>query len=357
MDEKKILLLEDLYEEGFTSGTKARQDVRAITDGDVFYCYLKKRSKIKDYTYSLIRLFLHLPMIYKRKKILLQYPFYANERFNQICYRILPSKAVLLIHDINSLRYEEPEEKVRKEIRQINRFRKLIVHNGKMKRWLAEHGIPDEKMTVLETFDYLGGEEQRSEELREEIEQKEKQEENKRSRSTMNTIAFAGNLGKSPFIDQLIAENDPPTLKFALYGILPSDEIRESGFYRGVESPDRLPDVLEGDYGLVWDGQSLKECQEPAGRYLKYNCPHKYSLYMAAGIPVIIGKNSAMAEITEIEGLGITIHDLRELSEKLSEITPEEYGQMKENVSRIQKRVRQGRYLKDALKQCGLLDM
>ena len=100
MGEEKILLLEDLYEEGFTSGTKARQDVRAIINGDIFYCYLKKKSKIKDYAYSLVRLFFHLPMIYKRKKILLQYPFYSNEKFNRICYRILPSRAVLLIHEI-----------------------------------------------------------------------------------------------------------------------------------------------------------------------------------------------------------------------------------------------------------------
>lgn len=30
--DKKILLIEDLYEEGFTSGTKARQDVRKIIE-------------------------------------------------------------------------------------------------------------------------------------------------------------------------------------------------------------------------------------------------------------------------------------------------------------------------------------
>ena len=132
------------------------------------------------------------------------------------------------------------------------------------------------------------------------------------------TIAFAGNLGKSRFLDQLIADGNYAFLNFALYGIQPSDRILESGFYRGVESPGRLPDVLEGDFGLVWDGENLEEGQEAAGRYLQYNCPHKFSLYMAAGIPVIIGKQAAMAELVEREKLGITVHDLHELSDYIS---------------------------------------
>ena len=67
--DKKILLIEDLYEEGFTSGTKARQDVRKIIDGDIFYCYIKKKSKIMDYAYSLFRLAVSFPMLYARSSI------------------------------------------------------------------------------------------------------------------------------------------------------------------------------------------------------------------------------------------------------------------------------------------------
>lgn len=340
MDRQKILLIEDLYEEGFTSGTKARQDVRKIVGGDIYYCYLKRKSKLLDYGYSLIRLFAKLSVIQSREKILIQYPFYSDERFNAICYRVLPRKAVLLIHDISSLRYERPESEVQKEIKTINRFHKIIVHNIRMKKWLADQGVPEEKMVMLRMFDYLG----------------EKEPENRQNKKrTGYTLSFAGNLGKSRFLEKLIAEKDGLSLKFELYGIQPSEQITKSGFYRGVESPDRLPDVLEGDLGLVWDGESLEECQEATGRYLEYNCPHKFSLYMAAGMPVVIGKRSAMAEITEKEQLGITVGDLRELQEKLSALSKEEYEKMRENVARIQKRVRQGQYLEDALKKCGLL--
>ena len=112
--------------------------------------------------------------------------------------------------------------------------------------------------------------------------------------------------------------------------------------------------MLEGDFGLVWDGESLEEGQEAAGRYLRYNCPHKFSLYMAAGMPVIVGKQSAMAEITERETLGITVGSLRELPGKLAELSAEDYREMQENAQRIKERVRQGKYLEDALKKCGL---
>ena len=75
---------------------------------------------------------------------------------------------------------------------------------------------------------------------------------------------------------------------------------------------------------------------------------------MAAGMPVIVGKQSAMAEITEREKLGITVESLRELPGELDELAAEDYREMQENALQIRKRVRQGKYLEDALKKCGL---
>ena len=75
---------------------------------------------------------------------------------------------------------------------------------------------------------------------------------------------------------------------------------------------------------------------------------------MAAGMPVIVGKQSAMAEITEREKLGITVESLRELPEKLAGLSVEDYREMQANALRIRKRVRHGKYLEDALKKCGL---
>ena len=51
--------------------------------------------------------------------------------------------------------------------------------------------------------------------------------------------------------------------------------------YKGVYPPDQLPDKIQGGWGLIWDGSSLKGCQGNYGEYLKYNNPHKTSFYIA----------------------------------------------------------------------------
>lgn len=342
MDKDTLLLIEDLYEEGFTAGTKATQDVRAILGGDTFYCYRITSSKIWDYMRSVVRFLASLPSIYGAGHVVVQYPFYTNRRFSGFCYRLLPSKAIILLHDIGSLRYELPQKNVKAEISCLNRFSTLIVHNEHMEKWLREQGATV-RMVRLGLFDYLvnpgcpaAG--------------KTDQEKN---RGHIYTVAFAGNLGKSPFLEKLISFCSGK-LHFALYGLNATETLKNSGYYKGVREADVLPDVLEGDFGLVWDGDSEEECQKAEGRYLQYNCPHKFSLYMAAGIPVIVGEHTAMAGFVKEKHLGVCIQSLRELPECLSQITCSEYKSMQEHVSMVQKRVRAGSYLRDALGKCGI---
>ena len=58
-----------------------------------------------------------------------------------------------------------------------------------------------------------------------------------------------------------------------------------------------------------------------------------------------------MAPIVEKEGIGITIENIQELGSTLSRITPEQLAEMRKNVLRISKRLREGEYLQDAIRQ------
>ena len=58
--------------------------------------------------------------------------------------------------------------------------------------------------------------------------------------------------------------------------------------YQGEFSADELPAHLKGQFGLIWDGSSVNTCEGNFGEYLRYNNPHKISLYLACGLPVII---------------------------------------------------------------------
>ena len=79
------------------------------------------------------------------------------------------------------------------------------------------------------------------------------------------------------------------------------------------------------------------------------NNPHKTSLYIRCGLPVIIWKEAALAPFIEREGLGITIGSLEELHDILPSITPDRYREMRRRVLAIGERLANGKYAGAAL--------
>ena len=88
-----------------------------------------------------------------------------------------------------------------------------------------------------------------------------------------------------------------------------------------------------------------------SGEYLKYNNPHKLSLYLASGIPVIIWEKAAEADFVRKNHLGICVASLFELSEVLKKIDKETYVQMANNVSEFSKKITNGYYTYSALQK------
>lgn len=102
---------------------------------------------------------------------------------------------------------------------------------------------------------------------------------------------------------------------------------------------------MEGDYGLVWDGAELNCCAGTVGEYLKYNNPHKVSLYIASEMPIIIWEKAALAKFVKDNNIGITVSSLYELPEVLSKVTKQEYQMYKYNLSRLSADVKNGNIL------------
>ena len=115
--------------------------------------------------------------------------------------------------------------------------------------------------------------------------------------------------------------------------------------YRGKFAPEELIANLDGQFGLVWDANTLDTCGGTDGNYLRYNNPHKLSLYIAAGVPVIVWKESALAGFVEKNGLGICVNSLMELPEAISKISASDYDLMAERANEMGKLLRQGIYL------------
>ena len=115
--------------------------------------------------------------------------------------------------------------------------------------------------------------------------------------------------------------------------------------------PDELIKNLTGKYGLVWDGDSIETCSGGKGEYLKINNPHKLSLYLAVGLPVIIWDEAAEADFVLRENVGFTVRSLYELPGKMSDISDNNYEIMKKNAETVGARLRNGEYLTMALKK------
>ncbi len=119
--------------------------------------------------------------------------------------------------------------------------------------------------------------------------------------------------------------------------------------YLGVFESNHTATV-EGGWGLVWDGTSIDTCEGELGDYLRLIASHKLSLYLAMGIPVIVWKESAEAEFVTREGLGIAVSSLKELPDRISAISDDEYGRMLDRCRAQGEILRQGGMLKKRIK-------
>ena len=115
----------------------------------------------------------------------------------------------------------------------------------------------------------------------------------------------------------------------------------------GQYSPDEIPNKLRGSFGLIWDGSSIEECDEVLGNYLKYNNPHKCSLYVAAGLPVIAPRSSAIGKLIIQLNIGLLVDNLHDL-EQLN-IDSLSYASMRKNVLEVRAKVISGGYFSDAI--------
>jgi len=325
-----------------TAGSKATQDCSEILSRLGFRNFdvpvMAKRNKI----YSLMPLLMSLTHLFIQLKpgdtLLLQYPLLGINKWMKVLiklFRIKGCRLICLIHDLDSLRQLHHAWTIVMEVERLNAFDVVIVHNRQMEEVLRANGLRV-ATDCLTLFDYLV-----SPEIRRTIAAK-------RAALTLhqglrNRIVFAGNLAKSTFLLRL---PELPTLNFNLYGTgyaLTPDIEHIS--WAGTFDADELPAQLHGDFGLIWDGPDLEVCTGNLGEYLRYNNPHKASLYLLAGLPIIAPKGSAIAEFITGNKIGLTLDTLLDLPATIKALSEDEYQQMLKNLSGISDQLAQGGFL------------
>jgi hypothetical protein len=235
---------------------------------------------------------------------------------------------ICMIGDINGLK-DGDAQLLREELQVLNKFDLFIVHNQGMLKWLNT-AMPGTLASMIEFFDFLTPPVTKP-------------------RPRDRKIVFAANLTKSKFLDDL---NQLP-LQFNLYGpgITPAIMDQPNVEYHGVIDPYALPQELEGSYGLVWDGDSIHGMEGSLGDYMQYISHHKLSLYILAGLPIIVSCTAGSASLVEKYKIGFCVSSLAEINIKLNSITTAEYESMVNNMLPLANKIAKGGCLSAAINE------
>lgn len=285
--------------------------------------------------------------------LLVQFPAVNHSLFLYQVLKSLKKKGVFLVavlHDVEAIRglkrrNKSLKNRLRKyfeEVLCLKYFDRLIVHNDRMGKMVGKvMNIRPEKLIDLQIFDYLAG------------------EADSRMRDKNGGVIIAGNLTpvKAGYVYRL-----PEDIRWNLYGVnfvgqaLSGPEAAEHNTEKGVVyygsfPAEEIAEKLEGGFGLVWDGPSCENCEGVYGEYLRINDPHKTSLYLAAGIPVIIWEKAALAPFILANGCGVTVGSLSEVSEVIRGMDEKTYSTLRENAQAVGCRLSAGEYTKRAVRE------
>lgn len=241
------------------------------------------------------------------------------------------ASTVAFVHDIEGLKSALPNwQLVAQECNTLKRFTHVLSLNPTITQVLQDHGI--QALASLDLWDY-------------------------RCEASPPVprgpyrfrVVFAGNLSaeKSGFINQM---GDLGGCDFELYGNeLPPDTIvAPNTHYLGSFQPDAPPFAGNGRLGLVWDGPELTTCSGDFGAYLAYNTPHKTSMYLAKGLPVVVWRGAAVAAVIAEHDAGILIDSLHELPGVLKTLTQERYAELQAQATTLGEKIRSGYFIQAA---------
>lgn len=325
------------YRNMTSAGNKAKSDIEAIMSSEGFRNVglrrTEYRSKAANFLLNLAGIIKAATLIRKGDVLFLQYPLKKYFTFISKIAHLKGAHVVALIHDLGSCRRKALSE--RKEIRRLSNADHVIATNAVMGQHLSALGLM-KPISSLGAWDYLT----KADPIPSRV-----------GHGDIR-VAYAGSLNrrKNKFLWEW--GNSICNYVVDIYGSgFRMDEVaRPECFYdHGFVSAEDLIAGMTSDYGLVWDGDSLDSCSGDFGEYLSLNSPHKVSLYIRAGLPVIIWSRAAMASFVKDNGIGIAIDSLRDLDKVLPAITREDYDRMKGNVAAMSRKIASGYFFRKSI--------
>ena len=287
--------------------------------------------------------------------VFLQFPVHNSNAYTgyliDYLHNQIGAKCVAIIHDITSWQGKKSVKEAREMLTNhhsnsfvehyfLSKMDGLIVHNHQM----AERLQGD--------FDFAGLEYSNSFVYLDVFGYSAKKNSMDWKRPLKLEIDFAGNLTKAGFLLGI-----PSSIAVNVFGreVETDNVLRDLTTnsypninYRGNYDHEAIPSILSGSFGLCWASTSYPQITGWSGEYEKYNSPYKAAMYLAADEPIIVAKQSALAEFVEEHGIGLALGDLSKLEVAMRSITKEQYDQMLERTHQIGNLVRQNFPIKRA---------
>ncbi len=334
------------YKSLFNAAGKAKTDCEVILKEMGFKNLGFKQSSIPNSAIGTIKNFFGISIALLRlpfkSTLCTQYPLNKFRGYVLFMAKLKRCKIITIVHDVRFLKGRTGD--ANKELKKIITSDAIIVHNQAMKNWFLEQNVKI-PITVLGIFDYI---------LNDGL----PKQNDKNSGFTPYEIVYAGGFaeGKNSYIYDLdtLVKND---FKMKLYGVgFDYEKLKVSKkesilSYQGAFPSDQVAYKIEGSFGLVWDGISTEECSGQYGQYLKFNNPHKTSLYILCGLPVIVWDQAAISTFILENNIGIVISNLKDLNDKLEKLSNEDYKTMKVNVNQVRTKIISGGYLNNAVNE------
>lgn len=323
-----------------TAASKPRTDAIKIAQkcgfkSRIFYWLESESSKfLKSHPFFPNRLLCFQTDLFVRftsgATILAQMPFLWRNMHEVLRRLSRKNKLIILVHDIDQMR---GSVNAKDDLETLNAAHVIVCHTPQMAVQLRQLGVTSPCVT-LEFFDYLNDYEIGVHPI-----------------PTIHPdILFAGNLEKSEFVNQLGTILHLDKMSVSLYGRGGQDLPQTNIKYRGIFDNEDIANV-KGDWGLVWDGDSVETCHGCYGEYLKYNAPYKMSLYLTLGIPVIVWSESAMAIYVKQYHLGVCVASLNEIYDTISLLSESVKAEIQKGVKEYSHKVKSGEMLRTALQK------
>ncbi len=314
------------------AGNKAKTDIETIWQQQGFknigISRQTGKNKISGFLLTLASILKTSFSLRKNDILLIQYPLKKYYSFICRVARLKKANTITLIHDLGSFRRQKLT--IPQEIKRLNQSHYIVAHNTSMQKWLQDNGLAV-PCGCLGIFDYLSPEPATD----------------RLPNTSHYEIVYAGALSprKNQFLYQIGKFITNHRIHLYGKGFEPALAQGKKQFdYKGFIPSDKLIREVKGDFGLVWDGDSISACSGDWGHYLQYNNPHKTSLYIRCELPVIIWKKAALASFIKDNGIGICVDSLEELNDILNHLSPEDIINMKKNIKSVSQKLANGHY-------------